>query len=341
MLIKVNQVMTPYAKEVERFASENPFDKQYSKNGKGINLNQSHNAFSIDDIVTDGVGNIVDMPLLDGKPCFGRLERLARVLDDEIDTHIAGLANDRLREKVARANNVAIAKSRKVTAPRCIRCPVADACADVCSERLASAPAIAESYNSWVVVSAGAPIKRRFSQFTTAGKRWCDFLRAIERHGGWTNANDDRLRLTEIEKRKADNRKRAERRKAARGGFRLAPNQQSETYQLFLKAAIVERNRRLEKLVALRTWRDAPRGIKKLTPDGCERIADVWLAKAALEYVGEKATGKSVAGWLHLECRAHGIAAASLETFIYKDFKRISSLESDAGEGAIWEEFSV
>lgn len=275
--------MNDYALGVRRYGGPNPY--RYAEGGR-CHLDQTE-AISIADVETDGLGNIVEMPLLRRKPCFGRVERLGRALEGEIEAFHR--SQQAFLTKSASQIGKAVNKSRW-TPPKCVRCPktTGNACAEICDERLESAPEVRRRYHKWFEFVENLPVQKRF--IGAANVLWQCFLRAIEEHGGWTNVNDERIKIAAIEHKKAKGRKDAERKKANKKLKRQHPCS-IEKNQDFICKAHEERDRRAEKLLELRAWKKGPTWIKSLKEENCERVADVWLARTLIGRAGEKVTG--------------------------------------------------
>lgn len=310
-------MMTAYTVDVRRFGGEKPF---VDEDGRRFNLKHK-TSFEPDAVQTDGNGNIVDMPLLADKQCFGRPERFLRGAHESATPPYSGRN-----------------KTHEWRLTRCQRCPVMRECSDVVTERIESSSAVGNAFTTWDDATEGMPGKERFKR--RAGRLWDAFLRAIEGHGGWTNVNDKRLAEHEVaeafRRKDKQKRQRAEARKRARDRRRgVAPR---ITYE-FLVAVEAERSRRLQILLDLRGKPYAPRWITRLSPEGCERTADVWAAMKKLERAGERVTGKAVADHLIKVGRDQGASPDSLKTRVYKDFDRIFDLERDHAGVTIWPAF--
>ena len=65
---------TDYARQVRRFGGVQPY---VDEDGRRTNISHAVEFLS-QDVKTDDAGNIIDMPLLTRKPCFGRPERFVR-----------------------------------------------------------------------------------------------------------------------------------------------------------------------------------------------------------------------------------------------------------------------
>ena len=263
------------------------------------------------------------MPLLLRKPCFGRPERFVRgALERGVPFGDCDERGEQARGKT-----------------QCERCPVFPACSDVSWERIDSAPDAKAALETWDQscldenLAAGDP--RRFYQ--KLGKLWNAFLDAIVAHGGWSNQNDDSVKLFAAQeaerKRKTRNEQAKSRRKRDAARRRGIPQQMTGEYFSSLQG---ERDRRAEQLKNLRSDPNADPRLTKLPDQSCERIADVWEARHRLARAGERVTGKAIAQDMMRCQKDYGLGLPSLTSRVYEDLRRIDWLEEDHGQGALW-----
>ena len=143
--------------------------------GKGegrIRLNRK-TKFGAADVLTDGVGNIIAMPILLGKPCFGRPETFFR--------H----GNRTLPHTLPSG-----AKTRSV-AHRCGACAVSgvrEACKKVSVERVRSDPKISAALGLWARTSQA--LHAKYVYVGDAGRYWTAVLKAIADRGPFASVND-------------------------------------------------------------------------------------------------------------------------------------------------------
>lgn len=305
---------------MRRFGSNRPYTLE---DGKRFNLKHD-TMFSPDQVKTDGAGNVLVMPLLVDKPCFGRPERFVRGSHEKATPPLTG------RNRTG---------DWQLT--RCQRCPVVDSCVAVAAERIESSSTISTRFEEWDDWTAVLPDDDRFKG--QAGRLWGAFLRSIERHGRWTNVNDANV----VEAALAAALKRAQKqrmdRKIARAKARMKRRGMSQPVTpAFMTIVEEERKRRAEALLDLRTKPYALRylpSISRLPPEGCERTADVWAAKTILEKADVRATGKAIASYLTRHGRDRGVGLGTLTTWVYKDLNRIEKLERDQAGVIIWQPF--
>lgn len=309
-----------YLKDVRRFGSSKPF-----KDEDGQSFNLSHD----DDIdprlvQTDGNGNVDSVPLVWRKPCFGRPERYAR-------GHMGGMPwrDDNGKRRPG-----------KTACDTCLeRSPgTFEACSVIVNERIESDPAITAAFDKWL----DACVDFGPRCFVGAGmKLWDSFLKTIIDHGGWTNVNDDqvklealRLKRARLARRKANRQARAQHQRAARLGTAKPITQD------YLDKLKTERDRRsahLKSLSALsgRTKRDML-WVKMLDDSGCDRIAEVWQTRELLSLMAVQPTGQAIAETMAASGR-WSLKLSSLRARVYEDLReRLPKLEDDTAGAPLW-----
>ena len=308
--------MPSYSSEVRRFGGPTPY-----VNCEGQKQNLDHSIkFSSEDLTTDGQGNVLDMPLLKRKPCFGRPERFVRGAWEQVPEwrNPSGQPNLRLT--------------------KCETCPVVFACSDVCMERIESNPKIERAAVAWFDATDGLADRNRF-----AGSRntrlWESFLRAIILQGKWSNVNDARVSASQVQKTQdRDEKRRIDAKKKRRANRLKAPRIQPSTPE-FEDAVNAENDRRLAVLLDLRSQSDVPRWISKLTERGCEQTVAVWRSQTTLVRAGHKATGEAIADWLLRHGQGQYAKSASLRTAVYRCLERVKKLEDTRAGNPIWAKF--
>ena len=255
---------TAYVQDVLRFGSSKPYTNE---DGKRFNLSHDYD-FSPDLVQTDGLGGVVDMPLLWRKLCFGRPERLIRAsvgkipwTDDEGNLRLGKTPCDSCEE---------------------LSPGVFQGCHKVVFERIDSNPTIRARMDEWAEI-CGTDVGPRCFIYKRSSK-WHAFLNSIINHGGWANVNDDqvklealRLKKEQADRRRINSRARLQRTKAAYLG-KAKPLRHD-----YLDALQTERDRRATHLKNLRdrlgrTPRDML-WLKMLPDESCDRIADVCARK--------------------------------------------------------------
>jgi hypothetical protein len=317
-------VSADYLKDLFRFASSDPFVRE-----DGSRFYLSHK----DDIdpnlmVTDGEGNIVSVPLFYGKPCQGRPERRIRAEFDR---------------KYYRRDD-----GERVLSPTpCDTCHhsspgVFQACSRAVLERITSDPAIKQSVKKWVL-ACGA--ERGATCFLgERGKLWHEVLAAIKAHGGWTNINDDQVKLEALrrldQKQKRDRDNRAKRRDAEKAQRRGDTRLITEDFCRKLSIEAGLRASHLKRLMNAsgRTPADM-RPWKMLKDAGCDRIASVWEAREILRRAKREPTGQAIAELLWRRGTLSFNSFGSLRARVYEDLRRLKRLEDSTNGAPLWEQW--
>lgn len=314
-----------YVSEVQRYGGPNP---RVDKEGNSKNVRHIDH-IRPDDVITDGSGNITSMPLLRKKPCFGRPERALRGLfekrpwtDDNGEIH---------------SPETPCYTCEKLTPD------TFQSCHDVVVERIESSATIESVCNHWFDETGSQFGKGCFNG--KSGKLWHDFLDAIEKHGGWTNANDMQVKLDAIAAETKRKRQRADKEKTRRRIERkrrqgLVGPLTSEFYSAVDK----ERDRRSSELKSLRGMQGKDsRDLFWIssTPDTTwERVAEVWRARELLRKRGGAWKNKDIAEMLNRLPAYITKSIGSLQARVSEDLKRIEKLESDTDGEPIWPAWS-
>lgn len=312
---------TDYARQVRRFGGVQPY---VDEDGRRTNISHAVEFLS-QDVKTDDAGNIIDMPLLTRKPCFGRPERFVRGALElgrpygDMDSY-----GKQLRSET-----------------RCDRCPVFAACMDVACERIESCASVSKRFHDWFDATEAADVQGKIlgPYRGKPGKLWNRFLDAIVDHGGWTSVNDANVALYQQEKAKKDRAKANATRKAARTRQKaLRKGTGKAITKNFLVALQSERDRRAAELQRSRVSTAAPHWLKKMSVEGCERLCDVWHVTELLKRAGKKLTGENVAKIMIAQGNNYGLSQASLRTRVLQDRReRIAKLEDDRGGAPLWD----
>lgn len=310
-----------YVRDIIRFA---PAGRLLDQNGNAFNLSHSEDLDPAE-VRTDGRGNVVSSPLIWRKPCFGRLERYVRAHTGfDVWTDESG--------------------QRKPSPTPCDTCAglspgVHRACGIVVSERCQSNPTIEATFDAWETACGDYFGPRCF-----IGHRfvlWQAFLQSIIDHGGWTNVNDDQVKLEHL-RRKLDEKERRKiaaklGRKRQRDARRSVPIAITADY---LQALLTERDRRAAKVKSLRPLagqtKQSMLWLINLKDEYCDRIADVWSARELLIRCGKRVTGKAIAAQMIGNNRDYGLKIGSLAARVYDDLKRIAKLEDDSASAPLW-----
>lgn len=310
-----------YVSKVRSFGGAKPY---VDIRGERKNLSHRTN-LQPDEVETDGRGNVTDMPLLKGKPCFGRPERLIRGLFEGeawYDEH----------------------GNRRPGETPCHRCEELClgtflACQNVASERIGTAPAIEAAFVDWIDATGNASGPVCFSG--AHSRRWKAYLDAIASHGGWTNINDDQVKVAAITAAENDRKRRRENERVRRQREReLRASLGRPVTAEFLKSVDLERDRRAIHLKSLRVVRgDKPQDtlwLRNLPDETCERVANVWRAREVVERSNGFSSGKAIAEELDASGHSNGMTLATLQARVSDDLKRIKKLEDDTAGESLW-----
>lgn len=297
----------------------------YSRSdGSNVYLRHS-TVFTSDDVKTDGKGNVIDMPLLENKPCFGRPERYIRQSSLDI--------------KFFRSSEGGIVPCET----RCCRCDrrVQNACEDLVFERLESDTIIGKAIDDFLY-SIGKFPDRVWTHKNR--KLWRKFLDAVRDHGGWSNVNDERIPLAKLERRILQVKKRRESAALKRRSKRLSGNNPlSIRGQIrrtsFLDQLDMEAQRRLEILLRLRDWSSSPLKLKRLPEERCRMTVEVWKQIEYAKFCRVRLTGKDIACRL-LRHGAYAGQPASMAARVSEARQRIQWLEDDRSGSAVWMKFN-
>ncbi|MDC8755361.1 hypothetical protein OIK40_11995 [Erythrobacter sp. sf7] len=311
-----------YVDDVHRFAGPKPF---HDKHGQRRNLSHDDD-FTADLVNTDGQGNVISMPLLRRKPCFGRPERFYR-----------GMAGGKVWSNDAGETCLADTP--------CDTCfehspGVFEACLKVVDERVSSCARVKNAIAEWIENgdARGYVGRRHF-----LGPLWPKVRAAIIDSGGWSNVNDEQVKLAGLcraeEKRKKRNE--SERRKRAAKKAARSMSQPVVT-QGYLQALEDECERRATQLRSLRGLStNSATGtfwIDTLSDAVCDRIAHVWAERELLTRLGYAPTKTAIAR--NLIAKGPAYAAwdeKSLAARVGEDMsKRLARLEDDRGGTPFW-----
>lgn len=313
-----------YIDEVRKFGGPKPYE------GDEGRTNLSHEVkFFPADVKTDGKGNIIDMPLLTRKPCFGRPERHFRAMPD--NQRAAALENPSLRDMMLFIPG----------GTPCERCPVYDACETVVFERIDSVPELGTRLNEWAQASDPLQGEKRFV-ISPARETWAAFLEAIISGGGWSSVNDARVAAAvhEAKEKRDENRRTAARRKRQANGRRHPSSPPSTIDDRLTHAIDQESDRRRALLLDMISCKSAPKPIRNLNVEKCQRLIDVWKAQASLAVAGHQASRtRDIVAWLKQHAPIEGVQEQSLPTIVSRAIERISALKKEVKGIYIWAPF--
>lgn len=213
------------------------------------------------------------------------------------------------------------------------------ACNDVIAERIASSADVERTCVEWI---DGTDRQFGPSCFRGSDKhRWEAFLVAIENHGGWSNINDEQVKIDAVAAGELAKKHRRDSAKRRRGLEKQRRQGAVRSLTPELLAAVKEEgDSRANHLKTLKVVRGAkPQDTLWITslPDStCERIADVWRIRETLRYYKENCTGKEIAERLLDENPSSSLSLGSLQARVSQDLKRIKKLENDDRGEPIW-----
>ena len=318
---------TDYIAEVHRFGGPKPYR---DPNKARKNLTHATD-FSASSVVTDQQGNVTEMPLLVGKPCFGRPERFYRAIVGSTPW----IDEDGIQQPGDTPCKTCFKRSAGVY----------EACFDVSQDRVNSDLDVKSALDAWMA-SVGSTLGRR--AFVGAnGRYWQRFLDAIVSAGGWSNINNDQVRIHLHAKNEADRKARNERRRerrrierdTRRGKIRPITGE-------FIDSLNQECDRRAQWLKDARFLPVAcgpnMRWLKRMSDKTCDRVADVWRERTIGDRAGIAIKQKDIAASMWADGRAHGASSeAILTSRVSEDIRtRLARLEDERDGEPIWPRWS-
>lgn len=292
--------------------------------------------FEWDKISTDGKGNVLSMPLLPDKECFGKVEYVLR----------HGTKSPEPKPIKGRMIDIET---------RCTRClkktPNTHAsCNSLVRERITQNPKIELALKEWhadVKIQKQNP--NRYDPIHTdptrkfvgdiLGAKWTAFKIAIIDHGRFTNANDEELKhefeRTEIARRREDARRQRLARELKRAELKMQGRPPSKEFQ---EAAWMTCKLRTEQLKLARKIPGISFKISKMTDSGCELVSYAWYYKLFCEQMGKPCKAGSMARWLIDEGMCGNRSYATLKSRLGDDIKKAEMIDA-AVYGDIWPEF--
>lgn len=289
-------IFSSFESEVHHWGSEDPW-------GPHTRMPKIRHTINIPDVITDQLGNVITMPPLIGRPCFGRIETFLR--------H----AKPAEEKKIVRDNREVEVRTR------CMRCTVRGPCKALVTERINSSPEISDTLRTWYQQSILCHAKRVYTAET--GRLWTNLLVSIVRKGRFFSSNDavvaeNTLRANEFLKEKWRHDKRRQRNSNLTRGLQD---------HFTLACVVEERDRRLELLLAFCGGSSAPRDMKRWDATTCTLVADTWLAITSLKAERRKSGSTNVARWLIASGRSNGRKERALITRVGQDMKKLQRVE--------------
>jgi len=302
------RVTTQHAEEVLRWGNAEPW-----KNNRLGSL-PKNKAFGPEHVQLDARGNIISMPRLLGRPCFGRVETRTR--------HGAKKTQRNIRGKIQEVES------------RCGRCLVRDACLKVVYTRISGNPMIASAFRKWHSECMAGPGTPTFTG-PRFGQLWVEVKQAIIDSGPFENANDAAVAEHEASKQE---RRRNQWRQSQRG-IRASSIARGGPDTLMIRNAPAERDRRAQSLKNACRSSSASRAMKAWNDDTCDMIADVWLARTILQASRRKNGPTDIVKWLQTQGKDRGKSFGALRTRVNLDLKRLTAIEALEGPTTIWPPF--
>lgn len=289
-------MFTSFEREVHHWGSESPW-------GLHTRIPPIGNRINLSDVVTDKSGNVIAMPPLIGRPCFGRIETFLR--------H----AKPAVEKKIVRDNRLVKARTK------CMGCDVRGPCKALVTERINSSPEIRNALYSWHSQSITYHGKRVYTGET--GRLWTNVLVSIVEKGRFFSSNDvvvgeNTLRSNERLKAKWRQDKRRQRDSILTAGLQD---------HFTLAGVVEERGRRFKLLLAFCEGSLAPKDMKRWNATTCSLVADTWLAMTSLKAERRKSGSTNVARWLIASGRSNGRKERALITRVGQDMKKLQRVE--------------
>ena len=218
-----------YRNSVMRWGNEKPWKGEPNLSHKDV--------ISPHEVILDDEGNILAMPLLRKKPCFGRPETFLR-------------HGDRVRKVTNHFGKLVDSSSHQ-----CGSCPslTHETCGKVVKQRVIGNPKIHDALRAWL---ADCDVRHNGEKVYTkeSGKPWVAFKEAIAERGPFTSSNDGALLQEEARQAavQTEKWKRAKRRQRARDKKeREQVELHTEPTRQFIENAMEERNDRFAALRAV------------------------------------------------------------------------------------------
>ena len=285
----------------------------------GLSRMKSCNEILAKDIQTDGRGNIVNMPLLIGKPCFA-------------------IPTAYLRERCAPP---ILVNKRFFPSSKCDKCKVRPGCHNVVVERAKIVDCLTGSLLS--------PL-REWSD--AGGVALYGFDKALERLGpkAWQRIGHAFQKISFVSSNDvavnqfwdSEKERFAKLRKSAEVKRLQQDWREGRSLTGLITGLHQGRDDRLTILLSILTVGPKPNYLARVYEDAGERIAAAWWAREFAKLTGGKENPNNIANILIGENMNLGISQSSLRSTVKQDLYRIKKLEAVAkynGGVAIWPKF--
>lgn len=307
-----------YAEKVWHFSSEKPWSARRGTPGqyKQVTIPMgSVEPFFWLNVVTDRCGNVLSMPKLIGRPCFGIVTAYLR----------HGCMDP-----------VFIRRQQKTGPSKCGRCRVQSACHNLAKDRIHSTPQLLAAYEKWKL-GGGRKMFNSHLQLHANQGSFTAFVQ-LARTTIFTSSND-KVVADYYAKRDADMlekdriRKIAERRMSRKKGV---------VDRKLVEQSLEERNRRRALLDEATKHPSRPYWMSKLAPNSSSIIADAWLAQYLLSIAHRPITPGQVAKAMMSRKSYQNWNKNSLRSRLRKDLVRVAQLEAlvlPGEQNPVWDKF--
>lgn len=274
---------------------------------------------TVSDIQTDSNGNITDMPLLVGRPCFA-------------------IPTAYLRQRMASPKYVPNMQ-RMMPASKCERCKVRQACKAVTVERLRVAatqvPQLTPALRDWTSVG-GFDLEGFEKALNILGEAgWRNVYFALQKVD-FSSSND--LAVSAYWK---DITEKAYA-KATRDRLANGWKNGDETSKL-ISGLNQGRQERIASLAASISSASPPKYLRRYSPADVNRITAAWWGREYAKLTGKKVNSSSIARIIIETNLNYGIAHSSLRSSVKSDLEKIRKLEACTqynGGQPIWPRFT-
>ncbi|MEP2988465.1 MAG: hypothetical protein ABJN65_15710 [Parasphingorhabdus sp.] len=273
--------------------------------------------FGPDDVELDDFGNITDMPLLIGKPCFGIPTAFLRHGGKQ---------------------SVYVHRQKKRQPSRCMKCNVRLACEKVCLARIKLIPEMKEAIQSWQDKGGRKGLKTpvKYPKCDVAMQK----IARLTKENPFQSSNDERVREHYKQKKIDFLEKDRLRKRRARARALKAGRLDDDVLDYFDRCRFYRLNLLREECRRA----PLPPKLRHLDAQGMMNTTDVFLERSILLAEHSKVNPSVVAKRLMKKGKANGSSHNVLRARVSKDLQRIQFLESSRSSvrsGNIWPKFNV
>lgn len=285
---------------------------------KRLGIRVSHTTeFKPDDVIRDGNGNILNMPVLVKKPCFGVPSAVFR--------------HGNRDQKFTRPDGSVIYSQKH----QCGSCPegVRSACIETAEERVNSDPEIRDALKAWL----GHCDLYHGGELTYTGpasRPWGALKKAIAARGPFMSANDKALQEREAQQMKDNKHKSVEQKRAQRRRARQATQSaQSVPSKQFLFNLSDERDNRYYALLEVLGKPDQPPSRSKVPASKREATAAItanaWAVRELFSATGQQPNPTKIARYMTENGLNAGTPFETLKARIKNDLQRADDCSKD------------